>query len=180
VVTGASSGIGAELARQLAACGVRVGLTARRSDALNEIAAAIRSAGGTAEVASADAADRSATHAALATLADRLRPIDLLVANAGLGLRPPADRFSADEFERLVRVNLLGASYAIEAVLPGMIERGDGHLVGISSLAARRGMPGAAGYCATKAGLSTLLEGLRVDLRRRGVPATTVHPRYLP
>ncbi len=79
----------------------------------------------------------------------------------------------------MVRTNLLGAAYAIEAVLPGMIQRGRGHIVGISSMASYRGLPRVGGYCATKAGLSTLLEGLRVDLRPRGIAVTTVHPGYV-
>ncbi len=179
IVTGASSGIGAELARQLAASGVKVGLTARREAKLEALAEMIRKEGGTAAVAPADAADPEATRRACFRLAEALGPIDLLVANAGLGLTMTATDFSAEAFERMVRVNVLGASYAIEAVLPGMLQRGRGHLVGISSLAAYRGLPGTAGYCATKAALSTLLEGLRVELRGRGIAVTTVHPGFV-
>lgn len=180
VVTGASSGIGAELARQLAASGASVGLTARRAEALESLAAEIRGRGGIAAVAPADAADPSATRAALGRIAEALGgPIDLLIANAGLGLSTPAVDFSAADFERMVRVNLLGAAYAIEAVLPGMIRMGRGHLVGISSLAAFRGLPGGSGYGATKAALTTLLEGFRVQLRPRGIAVTAVHPGYI-
>jgi short-subunit dehydrogenase len=179
IITGASSGIGAELTRQLAARGVAVGLTARRADRLGSLAGAIRAAGGTAAVAAADAADREATRAAITRLGESLGPIDLLIANAGVGEECTAERFSAEALERMVRVNLLGAAYAIEAVLPGMLARGRGHLVGISSLAAYRGLPGSAGYGATKAGLSALLEGLRVELRGRGIAVTTVHPGFV-
>ncbi len=179
VVTGASSGLGAGLARRLAAEGVRVGLTARRQAPLDELAREIRAAGGVAEVVVADAADLEAAGAAVRTLADRLGPVDLLVANAGLGLSTPAVGFSADAVARIFRVNVLGAAAAIEAVLPGMIERRRGHLVGISSLAGARGLPGTCGYSASKAALSSLLEGLRIDLRGRGVAVTTVHPGYI-
>jgi short-subunit dehydrogenase len=179
VVTGASSGIGAELARQLASQRIPVGLTARRSDRLDALAGEIRRKGGVAAVAPADAADREATRQAMARLAEALGPIDLLIANAGVGQTVPADRFSAEPLEEMFRVNLLGPCYAIEAVLPGMLERGRGHIVGISSLAAYRGLPGAAGYCASKAGLSSLLEGLRVELRPRGIFVTTVHPGFV-
>ena len=179
VVTGASSGIGAELARQLAGSGWRVGLTARRAGDLEALAVAIRAAGGIAAVAPADAADPDATRGAIAALADELGPIDLLIANAGLGLGTPAGAFSAADVERMVRVNLLGAAYAIEAVLPEMLRRGRGQIAGISSLAAYRGLPGGAGYCASKAGLTALLESLRIDLRRRGIAVTAVHPGYV-
>jgi short-subunit dehydrogenase len=179
VVTGASSGIGAELARRLAAEGVKVGLTARRADLLEEVAATIRAAGGTAAVAPADAADARATREAITRLAAELGPVDLLVANAGLGLSTPAATFSAELVEQIVRVNLLGPAYAIEAVLPDMLVRGRGHLVGISSLAAYRGLPDTAGYCASKAGLTALLESLRVELHPRGIAVTVVHPGFV-
>jgi len=179
VVTGASRGIGAELARQLAAAGVKVGLTARRAQALESLAGEIRAEGGTAAVAPADAADSVATRQAIARLAAELGPIDLLIVNAGVGLRTPGRAFSGETFERMVRVNLLGAAYAIEAVLPDMLRRSQGHLVGISSLAAYRGMRRGSGYCATKAGLTALLEGLRVDLVGRGIAVTAVHPGYV-
>ena len=179
VVTGASSGIGAELARQLARAGVKVGLTARRADRLEEVAAEIRSKGGVAEIAPADAGDRAATKAALDSLAERLGPIDLLIANAGMGETWDQGTFSSAIVERVVRVNLLGPCHAIESVLPGMIERKRGRIVGVSSLAAVRGIPGAAAYCASKAGLSTLLESLRVELRLTGVRVSIVHPGYV-
>lgn len=179
VITGASSGIGAELARQLAVAGMHVGMTARRADRLDAVAAEIRDRGGTAATAPADAADPEQTRNAIARLADRLGPVDLLVANAGLGLTVSGLAFSACGVERLVRVNLLGAAYAIEAVLPAMLSRGRGQLVGVSSLAAFRGMPGGSGYCASKAGLSKLLESLRTELQPRGIAITVVHPGYV-
>jgi len=179
VVTGASSGIGAELARQLAASGWHVGLTARRADNLESLAGEIRGAGGVAAVAPADAADPAATRVAIAALAAALGPVDLLIANAGLGLGTPGAAFAAADVERMVRVNLLGAAYAIEAVLPSMLGRGRGQIAGISSLAAYRGLPGGAGYCASKAGLTAMLEALRIDLRRRGIAVTAVHPGYV-
>ncbi len=178
-ITGASSGIGAELARQLARLGVRVGLTARRVEDLEALAGSIRSEGGTASVAQADALDPAGTRAALGRIAADLGPIDLLVANAGVGLGTPGAAFSGEVFARMVGVNLLGPAHAIEAVLPSMIERGRGQVVGISSLAGYRGLPGSSGYSATKAGLTALLEGLRPELARLGVAVTVVHPGYV-
>jgi short-subunit dehydrogenase len=179
IVTGASSGLGAEVARQLARAGLKVGLTARRRVELDQIASSIRDEGGTAAIATADATDPQATRSAFAELADRLGPVDLLVANAGVALATPAASFSADRFDQMLRVNLSSVGHAIEAVLPSMIQRGRGQIVGISSLAGYRGLPGSAGYSATKAGLSALLEGLRPELRRMGIVVTTVHPGYV-
>ena len=179
VITGASSGLGAEMARQLGRMGVRVGLTARREPELRALADAIRSEGGTAFVAPADSADPSALKAAIRSIVEGLGPVDLLIANAGLGILTPGSEFSAEAFDRMIRVNLASVGYAIEAVLPRMIRDRRGQIVGISSLAAFRGLPGSCGYSATKAGLSALLEGLRPDLRRYGIAVTTVHPGYV-
>jgi short-subunit dehydrogenase len=179
LVTGASSGIGAALARRLAEEGVRVGVTARRAEALEALAREIRARGGTVAVVAADATDREATRAAFTQIAAALGPIDLLIVNAGVGRTTPALGFSAEMAETMIRVNLIGAVYAVETVLPTMLQRRRGQIVGISSLAAYRGLPGSAVYSATKAGLSTLLEGLRVELRGRGITVTTVHPGYI-
>src|SRR4051794_18642886 len=178
-ITGASRGLGAEMARQLARAGLKVGLTARRGDRLERVAESIRSEGGTAVVEVADAADPGATRSSLDAIARQLGPIDLLVANAGVGEATPARAFSAETFERMVRVNLIGAAYAVEAVLPSMIERGRGQIVGISSLAGYRGIPLRGGYGATKAGLSTLLEALRPEMKQLGIAVTTVHPGFV-
>jgi len=179
IITGASSGLGTELAFQLAARGVRVGLTARRRERLEAIAFAIRAQGGTAAVAPADASDGPATRAAIRRLDQAIGPTDLLIANAGVGTRAPGARFSAEAFEHILRVNLTGAAHAIETVLPNMITQRRGTIVGISSLAGLRGLPGTAAYSASKAGLSTLLESLRVDLRGSGLSVITVEPGFL-
>ncbi len=180
IVTGASSGIGEALARALAKAGVTVGLTARRADRLESIANEIQAQGGIAAWASADAANPSATLEAISNLIETIGPIDLLIANAGRAGRASDLGFSADSFEKVLRVNLLGTAYAIDAVLPGMIERGQGQLVGISSMAGYRGLPGSAGsYSTSKAGLSNMLEGLRIELRGKGIAVSVVHPGFV-
>ena len=179
VVTGASSGLGAEMARQLGRRGLKVGLTARRREELESVADSIRGEGGTAFVAPADAADPAALRAALAAIVEGLGPVDLLIANAGFGIATPAREFSAEAFDRMIGVNLSGAAHAIEAVLPRMLRERRGQIVGISSLAGFRGLPGSAGYSATKAGLTTLLEGLRPELRQWGIAVTTIHPGFV-
>jgi NAD(P)-dependent dehydrogenase (short-subunit alcohol dehydrogenase family) len=179
VVTGASSGIGAELSRQLAAAGAKVGMMALADPALDAVAKTIRDRGGVAATVGVDVTHREAVHAALSQLTRELGPIDVLILNAGIGRVTAVESFSAEAVEQMVRVNLLGVAYAIEAALPSMIERGRGHVVGVSSLSSYRGQPVFSGYCASKAGVATLLEGLRIELRPYGIMVTTVRPGFV-
>ena len=178
-ITGASSGIGRQLAIELARRGATVALLARRQDLLEALAETIRRDGGRARAIPCDVADRAQVERAIGAIAAEEGPIDVLVANAGVGLPTPAHRLDLDVVERLVRVNVLGVMYAVGAVLPAMLERGDGHLVAISSLAGWRGLPSSATYSATKAAVSTWMEGLRVELAPRGIRVTTVHPGFV-
>ena len=179
VITGASSGIGWALARALAAQGARVGLVARRREPLEQLAAEIAQAGGTAAAAPADVGDRPAVVAAIRDLATRLGPVDLLVANAGVGAPTLLEPFNVPEIEKMFRVNTLGVVYAIEAVLPEMLRRGQGHLAAVSSLSAYKGLPGESAYCASKAAVNAFLEGLRIQVRGRGIAVTTICPGFV-
>lgn len=179
VITGASSGIGRALARALAARGARVGVTARRGELLDELARDVRGTGGTIETASADVSDREAVLVAVRTLEAKLGPVDLLIANAGTSHHTGAEEMNVSKVEEILRVNFLGLVYSVEAVLPGMMERRSGHVVGMSSLAAYKGLPGAAAYCASKAAVNAYLEGLRIELRSKGVAVTTVCPGFV-
>lgn len=179
VITGASSGIGWELAKVLAQEGYRLGLVARRREALGQLADEIRRSGGAAELEPADVASREEVVAAIRRLSERLGPCDLLIANAGVGHETFVDPLNVDQIEQMIRVNYLGAIYAIEAVLPEMLRRGRGHIAGVSSLAAYKGFPGQQGYCASKAALKTFLEGLRIQLRHRGIRVTTICPGFV-
>jgi short-subunit dehydrogenase len=179
VITGASSGIGAELARQLSAAGASVGLLALPGASLDAAAKGIAARGGTALAVGVDVAQRDAVHAALATVSRELGPIDLLILCAGIGGITTVESFSAPVFENMIRVNLLGMAYAIEAVVPSMLERRSGHIVGVSSLSSARGQPVFSGYCASKAAVGTLLEGLRIELRSYGIAVTTVRPGFV-
>jgi len=180
LVTGASSGIGWWLARVLALEeGYAVGLVARRETRLDALADEIGRAGGTAAAAPADVGDREALRAAIVAVEASLGPVDLAVANAGVSYLTNAFAPDARSFAAEVRTNLLGAFHTIEAVVPGMVARGRGHVVAISSLAARRGFPGSGGYCATKIALTRLMESLRLDWKRAGIVTTTVHPGFV-
>ena len=179
VVTGASSGIGRALARQLAAENLRVGLIARRQDALDELASQIKGEEGTAYAAAADVSHREALHRAVRAIEESLGPIDVMVANAGLGLPTRLDPLNIAEVEATFQVNLLGVIYSIEAVLPGMLRRGAGQIVAVSSLAAEKGLPGESAYCASKAAVNVYLEGLRIAVRKRGITVTTICPGFV-
>jgi len=179
IVTGASSGIGAALALALGRCGARVGLMARREAPLRALAKEIEAEGSQAAVAICDVRDRDQVRAAFTALEQALGPTDVLIANAGLARPVKMSAFDLDRFAEPIETNLLGAVNCVGAVLPGMVERGRGQLVGISSAAGMRGLPGATAYSASKAGLTTLLEGLRVDLVRYGVAVTCVVPGFV-
>lgn len=179
IVTGASSGIGWELARQLAAQRCRVGLIARRLDRLEQLSGEIRRAGGTVAIAPADVGNREQTEMAIARLRESLGPIDLMIANAGVGKPTLADPINLADVEEMFRVNLLGVVYSFAAVMPEMLARKRGHLAAVSSLGAYVGLPGESAYCASKAAVNTYLDGLRVHLRDRGVAVTTICPGFI-
>ena len=128
LITGASSGIGAELARQLAAQGARVGLVARRRDKLEALAAEIAAKGGTAVIAPADAARRDEMQRAAKTIREQLGPVDLMIASAGVSWMTNLDQSNIGEIEETIQINVLGVIYAIEAVLPQMLQRRRGHI----------------------------------------------------
>jgi short-subunit dehydrogenase len=163
----------------LAAEGCRVGLIARRLERLTAVADEIRAAGGTAEVAAADIGDRGQVRDAFTALRAVLGPVDLLVANAGVGVPTTLEPVNTPAVEEMFRVNVLGMVYAFEAVLPEMLQRRCGQIAAVSSLAGFLGLPGESGYCASKAAVNTYLDGLRIHLRRRGIRVTTLCPGFV-
>ncbi|MBV9121886.1 MAG: SDR family NAD(P)-dependent oxidoreductase [Planctomycetes bacterium] len=177
LITGAGSGLGRALALTLAGAGARVGAIDLTPEPLLSLAAQVP--GQNLAWASADVTDRPGLRAAVAQLEKTLGPVDLLIANAGIGKETSALDFHAETVAEMVNVNLLGVANSIDAVLPGMLERRRGHLAAISSLASYRGMPQMAGYCASKAGLNALLDSLRVELKAHGIAVTTICPGWL-
>ena len=179
VVTGASSGIGWELAKELARRQCAVGVVARRQDRLEALVAEITAAGGRAAWATADVGERAQTLAAIHSLRDRLGPVDLLIANSGVGMTTAIEPMNVEEIEQMFRVNTMGVVYAIDAVLPDMLKRGSGHLAAVSSLAAYVGLPEESGYCASKAAVNSFMDGLRMQLRSRKITVTTICPGFI-
>lgn len=178
-ITGASAGIGRALAERLAARGTTVALAARRKDTLDEVRRAIEAKGGRALAVPLDVARPDDVVAAIEALERDLGGLDLVVANAGIGGATPAARITWASIAPMLQINVMGAIATLAAALPAMIARGRGHLVGISSLAGIRGLPKTATYSASKAALSTFLEGLHVDLQGSGVFVTDVRPGYV-
>ena len=176
LVTGASRGIGRAVASAAAAKGAAVGLIARTEAELKEAKDDIERAGGRCAIAVADVADADALDAAIADLERVLGPTDVMVANAGIGYYGAFADLTADDAERIVRVNVLGTVNALRAVVPGMIERRRGHLVTISSIAGRVGSPFEAIYAATKFAGTGLTEAIAVELEPYGIGVSLIDP----
>lgn len=175
LVTGASSGIGAAVARALAPEGARLILAARREDRLAEVAASL----GSAEYLSVtlDVRDREAVEDTLEHLPEDWRAIDALVNSAGLsrGLAP-IQQGSHEDWDEMIDTNVKGLLHVTRAVLPGMVERGRGHVVNIGSIAGHEAYARGNVYCATKAAVEMLTRTMRLDLNGTGVKVTTVDP----
>ena len=166
VVTGASRGLGSALATELAARGARVVLVARSREPLEKLAAEIDG-----EAFPADLADRTAIETVVAAI-EAEGPIDVLVNNAGIDLTGGFTEAAADDIAQLIAVNLLAPMLLSRAVVPGMVRRGRGHILNVSSLAGTNALPGVTPYSASKAGLSHFTAGLRADLKGTAVRTT--------
>jgi short-subunit dehydrogenase len=173
LVTGASRGIGRAVALAAAARGARVGLVARSRDELEAVLAAC---GGQGAVAAADVGDRAQVEAAVREIEVALGPVDILVANAGIGAYGGIEATDVETIERLVRINYLGTVYAMKAALPGMLARRRGHIVAVASIAGRMGAPFEAAYSATKFAVVGLCEAAAIELAPRGVRVSIVNP----
>ena len=172
-ITGASSGIGESLARELAGRGARVAITARRGDRLDAIA------GDRMLSVPADVTDLDAMRAAAARVEEELGPIDLAVLNAGTWRQMDVTAWDTELFRLHVETNLMGMVHGIDAVLPGMRRRRGGVIAGVSSVAGYRGWPSSEAYGSTKAAEINLLESLRIDLLPLGIRVLTVCPGFV-
>lgn len=178
LVTGASSGIGAACARAFAAEGARLILSARRGDRLASLAAEVKRDHGTETHAlQLDVRDRTAVERAIAGLPEPWRGIDILVNNAGLsrGL-DKAHEASLDDWEAMIQTNVLGLMYVTRAVVPGMVARGRGHIINMSSVAGVSVYPKGNGYCASKFAVSAFSESLAIDLVDTPIRVTDLCP----
>jgi short-subunit dehydrogenase len=187
LITGASSGIGRGLALELSSRGAKLGLVARRKGVLDEIINEIganQNANGNDESANVlaiggDVQNAESMRAAAEHLSSQFGKIDVLIANAGIGGNDDPARLDAAKFANVINTNVIGVSNSVAAVIPEMVKRGSGQLVVISSLAAYRGLPKSAAYCASKAAVSAMFESLRLDLKPRGIDVTIIHPGFI-
>jgi 3-hydroxy acid dehydrogenase/malonic semialdehyde reductase len=174
LVTGASSGFGAAIARRFAADGARVVAAARRTGRLKELAAAL---GDNVLPVELDVRDDDAVAGFVGDLPAEFAAIDVLVNNAGLALGlQPAHRAELDDWDRMLDTNCKGLVHVTRAVLPGMVERGRGHVVNLGSVAGTFPYPGGNVYGATKAFVHQFSLNLRSDLHGTGVRVTSIEP----
>jgi len=179
LITGASSGIGRELALEYARGGAAVALCARRQAELERVAEEVRSLGGTARVFRLDVSDVGAVTETIRRADEELGGIDMVVANAGRGDTRRSTRLTWDAVAPVVDVNIRGAMATLVAAIPMFLAQQRGHLVAVSSLAGVRGLPASAAYSASKAALSTFLESLRIDLGPAGIRVSDVRPGFV-
>lgn len=174
LVTGASSGIGRACASAFAAAGARLVLAARREDRLATLAGELDTE---VHALALDVRDRAAVERAVASLPSEWAQIDILVNNAGLaaGYAPLHDG-DPEDWDRMIDTNVKGLLYMTRAVAPGMVERGRGHVLNIGSIAGHETYPNGAVYCASKAAVDRITQGLRMDLIGTGVRVSTVDP----
>ncbi|WP_136069073.1 SDR family oxidoreductase [Modicisalibacter radicis] len=174
LITGASSGIGAGIARELGGAGARVMLGARRMDRLRDLAAEIEASGGIALARALDVTDRDSVRAFADAARKAWGRVDVIVNNAGIMPLSLMSSMKVDEWDRMVNVNIKGVLNGIAAVLPEMNERGAGHIINIASVGALSVVPTAAVYCATKFAVRAISDGLRQENDKLRV--TCIHP----
>ena len=178
-ITGASSGIGEALAEELSIQGAKIGLIARRKDKLDIIVNRLSKAAIQIDSACADVTDAQAVKDAVKKLESTLGHCDVMIANAGIYHKTVVGQFDIAKENAVVNTNLNGVINTVGAVLPAMIERKQGHIVAVSSIAGMIGLPAAASYSASKAAVVSLFESLRVDLYEHGVSATVAAPGFV-
>ncbi|KAI1263190.1 enterobactin synthetase component F [Xylariaceae sp. FL1019] len=176
VITGASSGIGAAVANALAREGAHIAIAARRTEALETLKNKISGSGSKVLVQSTDVTDSSQVKALMTAAAEQLGPIDILVSCAGVMYFTMMANVQTDEWERTVDVNCKGLLHCLSSTVPGMLARGSGHIVAISSDAGRKVFPGLGVYSASKFFVEAALQSLRLETAGSGLRVTSVQP----
>jgi NAD(P)-dependent dehydrogenase (short-subunit alcohol dehydrogenase family) len=172
LVTGATSGIGRAAAVQLGAQGARVLVAGRNAERGAEVVAQIEQAGGSARFISADLS----TEAGIASLATEAGSVDVLVNNAGTAWFGPTEDLTFDAYDSMFDGNVRSTYFLTAALIPGMVERGSGSIINISSMAGKIGMPGGAAYGATKAAMSSMTQSWAAELAGAGIRVNAVAP----
>jgi NAD(P)-dependent dehydrogenase (short-subunit alcohol dehydrogenase family) len=178
-LTGASSGIGEALVPELTRRGARVAVTARRGDKLEGLARGWRADGADILVVPGDMSRRDEVLETYRRIEAPWGGVDVAIFNAGTHSPASGAGFDSRQFQDLALLNYLGPLFGIEAVLPGMLARRHGQIVGVASVAGYRALPTAAAYGASKAALNFALDALRFDLEPRGITVTVVNPGFI-
>jgi short-subunit dehydrogenase len=178
LITGASSGIGATLAREYASPGRALALTGRDADRLEAIANACRDRGAEVDTALIDVRDRPALGGWIATI-DEARPLDLVIANAGISAGTGGGGEDGAQFQRIFETNVQGVANTVEPAVTHMTARGRGQIALMASLAGFRGFPGAPAYCASKAAVRIWGEALRDGPRGQGIAVSVICPGFV-
>lgn len=176
LITGASRGLGRAIAERLAAEGAAVACVGRDAGRAAAAAAAVTDAGGRAVAIVADVADWPATERAVAEAEAALGPLDIVVANAGIGIIGDVVDADPDAWRRMMDVNYLGTAHVAKAALPGMLARGRGDIVAIASAGGTKGYPSWSGYCATKWAVVGFMDCLGQEVLARGIRVSTLCP----
>jgi len=177
VITGASSGLGESTARHLAKLGATVVLGARRKDRLDAIVRDIQTDGGKALAVSVDVTNRAEVEALVQKAVDTYGKVDVLVNNAGIMPIAPLSLLKVDEWDRMIDLNIKGVLYGIAAALPHMKQQKKGHIINTASVfGIKMFAPGGTVYCATKAAVRSLTEGLRMEAHGDGIRTTIISP----
>lgn len=176
VITGASKGLGRQMAESLSEAGAAVALVARNETLLNEVAAGIREKGGTAEVIVADVTDEAAAAELAKSVAESLGVCDILINNAGMNNRKSIEDFSLDEWNEIIGVNLTGPFLMSRAFVPGMKGKGWGRIINMTSIMSHVSLPSRTGYSATKAGLLGFTKALALELAPNNITVNGISP----
>jgi NAD(P)-dependent dehydrogenase (short-subunit alcohol dehydrogenase family) len=176
LITGGGTGLGLAIARCLVVSGARVVITGRREDVLKQ---AVEELGPNADYVLHDVTQTEQAHALVATIAQRHRPLTILVNNAGINLKRPAIETSEEEFLSILQTNVLGAHALVRAAAPGMIECGRGSILFIASMASLFGIPGVVAYSAAKSGLLGMVRTLATELSPQGVRVNAIAPGWI-
>lgn len=178
-ITGASSGIGAATAVELASRGAAVVLGARRTDRLEALVEGIRADGGRAEMQEVDVTERADLESLVALAVDRFERLDVLVGNAGVARTAPVADLDVDDWDTMIDVNVRGVLHGIAAALPVFRSQGRGHFVTTVSTSGLKIVPEQAVYAATKNAVRTLLEALRQESTDGAVRTTSISPGFV-
>jgi NADP-dependent 3-hydroxy acid dehydrogenase YdfG len=175
-ITGASAGIGWASALAFARAGSRLALAARRVERLEALAAEVRALGSEALVMRVDVADAADVHRFVEATVERFGRLDVMVNNAGYGVRGRVEETPVEDYRRLMEVNFLGTVHGCREALPIMRRQGRGVIINVSSIVGHRALAGGGAYAATKAAQISLTESLRLELRGTAIAACSVHP----